>query len=260
MEKFCFFAAMGRNAYFRFKQFTVYQDISDALGLKVCTDACVLGAWSTAETGSGEPLRLLDIGTGTGLLALMLAQRFPEALIDAIELDPPAAEQAAANFDASPFRDRLRVIRGDVRGYAAATGPGYDAIVTNPPFFQQDLRSPKPGNNLARHAVTLTLGELALAVNHLLKPGGTWNVLLPIPESTQLAEIAAKYSWQVTRHMQLVHHPDKNPFRALMTFRRQVLPGPAAIPAPETLSIYHPDRKSYSDGFATLLRDFYLAF
>src|SRR5450631_830225 len=121
------------NSYFRFKQFVIQQDRST---MKVCTDSCVLGAWTALQLGQVKTI--LDIGTGTGLLALMLAQK-SEGLIDAVESDPESAGQARENIGQSSWSDRIRVVEKDARDYLNETH--YDFIITNPPFFESDLRS-----------------------------------------------------------------------------------------------------------------------
>lgn len=263
--KFRFFAKMSRNQYFRFKQFTVYQDLSNDLGMKVCTDACVLGAWALAKPASTTgSWRVLDIGTGTGLLALMVAQRHPMARIDAVEIDPEAAEQAKINFIKSPFSQQLHLMQADI-GVTTSDIPenGYDAIITNPPFFQQHLPSEKHQANTARHDVHLSFSGLIEAVNRLLKPSGVWDVLLPVEESYRLQALAASNRWRVVRELLLSHQPGKKPFRRLTTYTNTEnstdLVGPEET-RPMELRIYQEDGKSYSDGFQKLLRDFYLAF
>jgi tRNA1Val (adenine37-N6)-methyltransferase len=243
---------MPRNHSFRFKQFAVQQE---RCAMKVCTDACVLGAW--AEIGEAAtqstPLRLLDIGTGTGLLALMLAQRYPQLVIDAVELDGAAAEQARENVAASPFAERIRVQQEAIQDFRPEVL--YDHIVTNPPFFQSDLRSPDAGVNRAHHAESLSLAELLVAVERLLRPEGTWQVLLPVAEGNLLGQLAAERGWVPTRQLLLTHQPGHRPFRQLTTYGRA-----AATYAPEELFIYENEGKTYSPDFRELLKDYYLVF
>ncbi len=252
---------MGQNQYFSFKEFTVHQDLAGGLGMKVCTDACVLGGWSTVSLPERSANRILDIGTGTGLLALMAAQRNPQAEIDAIEIDEDAARQAAINFKQSPFAGQLKIISGDVK--EMKTDNPYDIIITNPPFFQQDLLSPNIKINLAKHAVSLSLQSLAETADALLKPDGEWNVLLSVPESHALDVIAKKLGWDVRRSLLLSHQPEMKPFRRLTNYSRSTTDGHSrkiAIEAPETLFIYSQGEKNYTADFQNLLRDFYLAF
>ena len=249
--------------------------------MKVCTDACVLGAWADIEVGT----RLLDIGTGTGLLALMAAQRNPQAQIDAVELDKTAAVQAAQNVVTSPFAGQVCVWQTAIQTYLApesgtsaeaggrnaaspASGqnvprPVYDHILTNPPFFTNSLRSPDRALNRALHTDTLPFTELLVAVCRLLKTTGTWWVLLPPAESDRLIQLAARpirvgtHPLLPVRQLQLRHNEKKPVFRHLTAF------GFAQNPAdvlPEQLSIYEMDGRTYTADYQTLLRPYYLIF
>lgn len=240
---------MARNTYFQFKQFRITQD---RCVMKVCTDACVLGAWADA-TGAG---RVLDIGTGTGLLALMVAQQNPEAMIDAVELDEAAVQQARENSAASPFGDRVRILSAAVQDYTA--DGQYDVILTNPPFFQSDLLSPDAGVNRAHHAQTLSLKDLLSAVSRLLKKSGRWYVLLPVEESRYLQGIAGESDWVAQSHLLLTHQPGRRPFRRLTAYAHASMQ-PVTNPA-EELFIYENDGKTYTSAFRALLKEYYLVF
>lgn len=237
------------NTFFRFKQFTVHQE---ACAMKVSTDACVLGAW--AELGEAE--RVLDIGTGTGLLALMLAQRSPKAVIEAVELDGAAYEQARTNFAESTFDSRLKAIQARIQDFEPAVL--YDSIICNPPFYQTDLRSPVATKNRAHHATELTLTELMLAVERLLSPSGCLNMLLPVRESKYFRAHLLGADWILTRQLYLAHSPHKEPFRELGTYRRNS--ALAASPSEQMLYIYDTDGTTHTEEFRRLLADFYLAF
>ena len=141
-----------RYSYFRFKQFVIHQERSS---MKVCTDSCILGAWTAVQLKNVKTI--LDIGTGTGLLPLMLAQK-SESIIDAIESDRESAGQARENVQLTPWSDRIHIIEGDVREFIGEDR--YDWIITNPPFFESDLRSPERKKNEAKHDESLTLGQL----------------------------------------------------------------------------------------------------
>jgi tRNA1Val (adenine37-N6)-methyltransferase len=136
------------NSYFQFKQFTVHQG---DCAMKVTTDACIQGAWTPVQK---DEVRILDIGAGTGLLSLMLAQKAPNAIVDAVELNEQAATQAGQNFAGSPWADRLNVICSDIQGYRATHK--YDLIISNPPFFNNSLKGPEASRNNARHTTALT--------------------------------------------------------------------------------------------------------
>ena len=142
--------------------------------MKVCTDACVFGA----SINVASARQMLDIGTGTGLLSLMAAQKSEALGVDAIEIEEAAANQAAHNFRESPFAARLHALHGDIRVYAEETDKRYDLIVSNPPFFQKSSPSRDPTRSQARHASQLSHTELVQAIAKLLKVEGRFVVLL----------------------------------------------------------------------------------
>ena len=237
------------NSWFQFKQFRVEQE---KCAMKVSTDACVLGA---AAPVAGAR-RLLDIGTGTGLLALMAAQRNPAARIEAVELDPAAAVQAARNFAASPWPDRLALHPVGLQAFAD-TGPApYDHLLSNPPFFRHALPSPDAARTAARHAspTSLPFATLARFAANFLKPAGLLTVLLPPPGMADFEREAAAVGLSPTARLVLHHRPGSRPLRHITTFGRH----PQAVPA-QTLAIRRADSEEYSEEFRALLREFYLA-
>lgn len=225
--------------------------------MKVCSDACVLGAYADV----GVEGRLLDIGTGTGLLALMAAQRNPTARVDAVEIDPAAFAQATENVEASPFAKQVRVIPGRIQdvstnGTLGGTGqPIYDRILTNPPFYTNQLRSPDAAVNRAQHTDELPFEELVAAVSRLLKPDGQWWVLLPPFEMGKLMELAETAGLTPFRRLLLRHQPNKPAFRMVAGFAF----GKGAVPD-ETLNLYETDGQTYTPSFRALMGDFYLIF
>ena len=231
---------------FRFKQFTIRQDQT---AMKVCTDACVLGAVADVAGKS-----ILDIGTGTGLLALMATQRNPTARVDAIEIDKLAFEQAVENVAESPFADRIRLWHGPVQGYQSAKP--YDRILTNPPFFVNSLRSPDAAANRAHHADDLSFADLIAAVVRLLVPGGQWWVLLPPFEMGQLTTLAAEAGLHQSARLLLRHHAQKPVFRVVAGFCRE----PVVAVSEQMLTIYELDGRTFTPAFRTLLQPFYLIF
>ena len=175
------------NSFFKFKQFTVHQD---KCAMKVCTDACLFGAWivqyiSTKKLATD---RVLDIGAGTGLLSLILAQKTEAAQMDAIEIDSLAAQQAVQNFALSPWDNRLNAIEGDVKNISTANK--YGLIISNPPFFENDLISPIKSRNVALHDASLTLSELLFVVKKNLQEDGKFAVLLPFHRSAYFEQLA----------------------------------------------------------------------
>lgn len=233
--------------------------------MKVCTDACVLGAWTTNERLSlvGSVPAILDIGTGTGLLALMAAQNHPTAQLDAVEIDPDAFSQATENIKDSPFANRIQVHQTAIQNFQP--GHQYDLILTNPPFFTNHLRSPDAATNRALHTDTLPFADLVSSVDRLLKPDGQWWVLLPPYQSKELDQLASTAGLQPVEQLQLRHNAHKAPFRHITGYRRQ--PHPLQT---HTLTIYEPGssgqpyanpaHEQYTDAFRQLLRPFYLIF
>jgi tRNA1Val (adenine37-N6)-methyltransferase len=221
--------------------------------MKVCTDACVLGAW--ADVGVGG--RLLDIGTGTGLLALMVAQRNASAQIDGVEIDDAAFGQAVDNVTDSPFADRVRVHHQSIQAFAAlvTNKQQYDRILTNPPFYTNQLRSPDMAVNRALHTDDLPFGDLLSAVRQLLRPDGQWWVLLPPHEMTQLTTLAQSNGLYPFHQLDLRHHAQKPVFRQVAGF--SFTEKPVELHA---LAVYEIDGRTYTDAFRNLLRDYYLIF
>ena len=220
--------------------------------MKVCTDACVLGAW--ADINGAE--RILDIGSGTGLLALMVAQRNPLAKIDGVELDRSAYLQAVENVNESLFKAQISVLNSSIQQFSPTYK--YDCIVTNPPFFQSDLLSPNDLKNAAHHAVTLSFDDLLHALDRLLTENGSFHILLPVEEALLFFKKATVLNWNLSRKLILHHNKLKNPFRQLMTFKRKDLIENQTIE--ENLYIYNAGSGSYTSEFKDLLKDFYLIF
>lgn len=217
--------------------------------MKVCTDSCILGAY--ADVGVGG--RLLDIGTGTGLLALMAAQRNPTARLDAVEVDDAAFEQATENVASSPFAEQIKVNHAKIQSFSAER---YDRILTNPPFYTNHLRSPDSAVNRALHNDELPFEELTASVQRLLKPDGQFWVLLPPFEMDRLGAMARNAGLQPFRHLSIRHHSRKPVFRSITGF---VLGDCASLKTDE-LAIFEPDGRTYTESFRQLLQPFYLIF
>lgn len=200
------------NDYFRFRQFIVHQDRS---AMKVCTDACLFGAWMSSHVSGARSI--LDIGTGTGLLSLMLAQH-STAQIDAIEIDGEAASQARDNFSASPWADRLQVFHLPVQQYRSDLL--YDCIIANPPFYDNDLRGPDPRRNLAHHGTSITLAEWLGAAQSRLEANGSFGVLIPFHRYAELEETAANSGLFPCASALIRQTPKHDFFRAMYLFRR----------------------------------------
>lgn len=237
------------NDYFQFKQFRIEQG---ACAQKVSTDACLLGA--AADLGGAT--RILDIGTGTGLLALMAAQRALGAEIEAVELDPAAAAQAAANVAASPWPGRVRVHALALAEYAALGPSPFSHILCNPPFFQRSLRPPGAARAAARHAGTasLTFADIAAFAARFLLPLGRLAVLLPPPEMAQFEQAAQAAGLATLARLGVRHRAGGRLTRCIWEFG----PAPVGPTAEGELVIQAPDGLGYSEEFRQLLWPFYL--
>jgi tRNA1Val (adenine37-N6)-methyltransferase len=237
------------NDYFEFQQFRIEQG---RCAMKVSTDACLLGA--AADLRGAH--RLLDIGTGTGLLALMAAQRHPSVEIEALEIDEAAAAQAAANVAASPWAGRI-MVRGQSLAQFAATQPApFSHLICNPPFFRAALPSANPARRTARHAdeASLSFAELAGFAADFLLPNGQLTVLLPPPEMAHFVAAATAAGLHLTTRLEVRHRPGSRITRHISCFARET----AAV-AVSSLSIQAPDGLGYSPEFQQLLAGFYLA-
>ncbi len=185
--------------------------------MKVGTDGVLAGAWAPVPAGARA---LLDVGTGTGLIALMLAQRCAGARVDAVDIDHEACLQARENVAASPWPGRIAVVEDSVQHFAAATACRYDAIVANPPFFVDSLKSPDARRTLARHAASLPFAHLARAASHLLRPGGVFTAIVPteaLPLMEAEASLAGLFLW---RHCAVRTTERKPPRRHLLAWTK----------------------------------------
>ncbi len=231
------------NHYFKFKQFTVYQD---KCAMKVCTDACLFGA----ILPSIAKRKALDIGTGTGLLSLMFAQKNLDAQIDAVEIDKDAYEQAQSNFSESNWSDRLNVFLSDISSFKFNCQ--YDFIFSNPPFYENDLKSADDKRNLAMHSAGLGYEDLLSNVIRLLQINGTFAVLLPFSAEIKFIDKATKFGLfviEITRIKQSTKHTF---FRSVIIFCREE----KEITIKE---IAIKDAKnSYTIAFLDLLQEYYL--
>ncbi|NLE32250.1 MAG: methyltransferase [Bacteroidales bacterium] len=204
---------MGQPS-FDFKRFSVRHD---ACAMKVGTDAVLLGAW--VDVSDAE--RFLDVGTGTGLLALMVAQRTANASIDALEIDTAGAAQALRNVADSPWPDRIRVVQADARSWFEGF---YDHIISNPPYFRQALKAPEKKRNQARHDETLRWEDLAALAERLLSPDGRLSLILPMEADGLMEALCWPHHLYLTRRWTVSSLPDRQPHRLLLTFQRQQHP------------------------------------
>ncbi len=198
------------NDSFSFQQFTVHQD---RCAMKVGTDGVLLGAWASGGR------RMLDIGTGTGLVALMMAQRFPEGRVTAVEIDGDACRQASENVQASPYADRVEVLCSSVQDFLSAEK--YDVMVSNPPFYDNSLRCPDGSRSKARHTETLSYRDLFLAVDRLLESDGVFSAVIPTECLSGFVAEGALRGFSVVRKTLVKTVPRKPARRALVTFSRR---------------------------------------
>ena len=228
---------------FRFKQFSVSHHRAS---MKVGTDAVLIGAWSEVA----HARRILDIGTGCGVIALMMAQRTTDATIDAIDVHPDSVAEAAENFLLSPWRQRLHAIQADANQYQAEP---YDLIVTNPPFFTNGVLAPEAARRDARHTIALTYNQLAAAGARLLTDEGAIALIVPA-EALEAVEAAMRHHDLHPAHRCFVATtPAKAPKRVMATYARHV----TAAPTDDNLVIANPDG-SFTDEYRDLTGDFYL--
>ena len=235
---------MGKNS-FQFKQFTINQD---RCAMKVGTDGTLLGAWANAPV---EPCRILDIGTGTGLVALMMAQRYPKSQVIGIDIDRDAAIQAQENVDASPFSDRVKIINADA--VKIEDKEGFDAIVCNPPYFVDSLTSPQDQRTLARHTITLTYEQLMRTAYKLLKNDGMFSIVVPTENNDAIEYASALAGFMISRICMIKTTPNKLPKRQLIEFRKNRID---RIDFCEEILEIFPNQRS--DWYYELTRDFYI--
>lgn len=231
---------------FRFKQFNV---ADDRCAMKVGTDGVLLGAWARVE-GDG---RVLDVGTGTGLIALMVAQRAPMANIVAIDIDRDAVNQARSNADVSPWAERITTLCADVQSFH--TDALFDHIVSNPPYFIDALSSPDAARTVARHTASLSFCELINAACRLLRRGGRLSVILPTDGAARFRREAFERLWLV-RQMDVITCEGDEPKRTMMEF---CLCDQPMMPHCSSLVI-HPKCGGYTDEYRLLTDEFYLKF
>jgi tRNA1Val (adenine37-N6)-methyltransferase len=240
------------NDYFRFKQFCVRQA---GAAMKVGTDGVLLGAWARIDGTEG---RILDIGTGTGLIALMAAQRAPLAQIDAVEIDEAAFRQAQANAAASPWSDRICIYHTKVQDFGLTTTHGYNHILANPPFFVNSLKAPDAARSSARHADELPLEALASAAARLLASQGRLSVIYPSEEAERFEALLRPLGLFCRRKTRVRGRADKPVKRILMEF--SPLPsGHETEPEEDELTIESAPL-THTAEYIALTRDFYLKF
>lgn len=238
------------NTWFQFKQFRIEQDQT---AMKVGTDGVLLGAWAALPEGRAD-IKVLDVGTGTGLIALMAAQR-TQGRIEAIEVNGKAAQQAAANCRASPWAERISVYHADFRHASFLEPTSYDHVLSNPPYFQDQLTAPDPDRSLARHAQTLSLHDLCQRARELLLPSGRISLILPASRFSEALRIFAARGFSPARKLTIVHPKTRKPIRILAEWRLE-----SAEMEEAAWSVHQDTGKGWSDEYMRLTRAFYPGF
>ena len=203
---------MGRNGR-RLQSFRRFDVADDQCGMKVGTDALVLGCWA-GENLQGVT-RILDVGTGSGILALMLAQRHNQAVVEAVELEPDAARQAAENVTASPFGSRVSVHEMAVQAWV---GADVDLVVCNPPFFHNHPKSPERKRNLARHDDTLPLRVLFAEAHRVTHESGVFQFVFPTEREVEVRAAGTEEGWRLSERISLRWSAAHEPIRDLWTW------------------------------------------
>lgn len=233
------------NSYFKFKQFTIQQQYS---AMKVTTDACLFGAWLAAKRSGADSI--LDIGGGTGLLSLMLAQQ-TNGVIYAVEKDEATYNEMHLNFENSPWMQRLHAVHKNILDYEPAQT--FDLVVTNPPFFENALKSPDSNRNRVLHDTDLTLESLIEAINRLLNSDGRFGILLPIYRTDYFMDLATRHGFSLKKNITVQQTPKHQGFRSMLFFSRE-----AVHSIKEETIIIKNENAEYSGEFQTLLKPYYL--
>jgi tRNA1Val (adenine37-N6)-methyltransferase len=221
--------------------------------MKVCTDACLFGAWAAADVQMQAAKNILDIGSGTGLLSLILAQQ-SAAHITAIEIEESAFNQTASNFDLSPWKERLKVVHTSIQDYASKNKESlFDCIITNPPFYEQDLTSPDNAKNLAAHSTALSWDDLVKSVASLLQENATWYVLVPTLRAYTMQKIASNYGLYLSEECLMYNDAKHLPIRAMLKFVKQ-----KEVAIQRNKIVIKNADQSYTAEFTNYLKEYYL--
>lgn len=239
---------MARNHYFQFKQFRIVQERS---AMKVGVDGVLVGAWADPAGAT----RIMDIGSGTGLIALMMAQRNPSAQVDAIEIDPEAFEECVFNFGQSPWKERVGATCCSFQDFASQCSLKYDLIVSNPPFFSNGIKAPALSRSKARHDDSLPLDELLAGISSLLAKGAKSALILPAESLSEVKRLSGQHRLFLSRLCTVKPNPVKPAFRVLVE-----LTNVECTLQQEELMIEFEEHFDYTPQYRQLTRDFYLKF
>ncbi|MBS1521711.1 MAG: methyltransferase [Bacteroidetes bacterium] len=239
---------MRQSKVFQFKQFSVDQS---GCAMKINTDGVLLGALAEAD----HPQTILDIGTCTGVIALMLAQRFPSAKVDAVEIDQSAAETAGRNFQNSSFADRLNIYPIGFAGFFDQNpDKKYDLIVSNPPFYINSLKSPQENKQLAKHADKDFFEGLINAISSHLNSNGLFCLILPIDTAVLIEQLAAKTTLHLQRAIKISSFENSEPHRLIMYF------GFDQRLVNEDQFVIYKSLGNYTEEYINLLKPYFIAF
>lgn len=232
---------------FQFKKFSVQQDKT---AMKIGTDGVLLGAWTPINH---NPESVLDIGTGTGIIALMIAQRSNAIQIDALEIDEEAYEQATDNFENSPWNDRLYCFHAGLDEFVEEPEDEYDLIISNPPFYSEDYKSNNEQRDLARFQEAMPFEDLVEAADLLLSEFGIFSVIIPFKEEEKFIALAAEYELFPFKITRVKGTPTSEVKRSLLAFSRM-----ERNPFPIDELVIEIERHQYTPEYISLTKDFYL--
>jgi tRNA1Val (adenine37-N6)-methyltransferase len=252
------------NPYFQCKQFIVHQQHTS---MKVCTDACLFGAWAAQQISTKNAKTILDIGTGTGLLSLMLAQVTEKSKtnITAVEIESQAAAEASSNFTLSPWKERLHLVNDSIQNYTATfthvkhtDPPFFDVIITNPPFYEGDLKSPDANKNKASHSTELAWSTLIENVATLLMDNGSFMVLVPTLRAYTMQKLAEAQQLNLVEEVLVYNDVKHLPFRSFLHFQKNKQGLHKELIVLRNKIVIKNTDNSYSTAFTDLLKDYYL--
>lgn len=234
------------NNPFQFKQFTVKQD---QCAMKIGTDSVLLGAWTPLKD---NPFSILDIGAGTGILSLMLAQRSNAQVIDGLEIDENAYEQCVENFENSPWSDRLFCYHADLQEFAEEIEDKYDLIISNPPFYADHFKTDNKQRDMARFQDAMPFEHLVVCAAHLLEDNGRFSVIIPFSEEDRFINLAQKVGLFPNQILNVKGYPNADIKRSLIGFSFHE----SEIQKEEL--IIETQRHQYTEDYINLTKDFYL--
>ena len=236
---------------FKFKQFEVQQD---KCAMKIGTDAVLLGAWAFVEN---NPFSILDIGTGTGILSLMLAQRSGAELIDAIEIDADTYEQCVNNFEQSPWGDRLFCYHASLEEFVEEIEEKFDLIISNPPFYSEDYKTDDSQRDLARFQEAMPFEHLVESASKLLSENGIFSVIIPFKEETNFIQVSAAFKLIPNRILRVKGNHNSEFKRSLIEFAFRDSDSHRNEIKIDNLIIEN-ERHQYTEDYINLTKDFYL--